>query len=717
MGIIREVLSLEDRFSNAFSRFLNSAQRASQASTGAQQAVDSYARSQQAAGTATQSATIPLEQYRSIAASMERQLIRLNATFDAQMAAQQRLVAAGNQNSTAFSNLDSSLERTGSRIRTVTAEYEALRAQMDSMSGSAQQAAQAQETVNQRMQSGIGTSDSLARGVRNLVSAYAGLRGIKAIVGLADEYANATARINLLTGSLERTRQVQEDIYQAAMRSRSSYQNMTNMVANLGTMAGNAFSGTDELVAFAEQLNKQLVIAGASSTQAKSAIYQLTQGLSLGVLQGSDLRIILQQVPSIAQTIARELDISVGELREMASAGQLTAEVVKESLLGAAKATETKFSAMPVTFSQLVTQIQNILLHTFQPLFDAVGSLAQFLQPHLDTLTSLFYGLAVAVAFYSIAQWIATGAAKAFFAALMAHPVLLAIAVVIGIIVYAISQWIQSVGGIRVAWLIMVNTVLTYWGYFQETFFRGVYAVMNFLDAMGLKFAEAGVAVSNAVIQMRANVLSNIQHMVNGAISLLNQFISKLNAVANTSIPLVEEVTFGAEAQAEAELLKAENERYLSQIRTDNAAKKAEREQNLQNMIAEHEADRQARLNEIAQIQNEMQNQSSGSGFDYGGYGNYDIGDVAKNTGKTAANTSALKKSVDMAQEDLQMLVDLAERQYVAQVNLTSQTPVINVTGQNTGNTAADRTALADAIKTVLLEQRASGTYRAYARV
>lgn len=95
MGIIREVLSLEDRFSNAFSRFLNSAQRASQASTGAQQAVDSYARSQQAAGTATQSATIPLEQYRSIAASMERQLIRLNATFDAQMAAQQRLVAAG----------------------------------------------------------------------------------------------------------------------------------------------------------------------------------------------------------------------------------------------------------------------------------------------------------------------------------------------------------------------------------------------------------------------------------------------------------------------------------------------------------------------------------------------------------------------------------------------------------------------------------------------
>lgn len=94
-----------------------------------------------------------------------------------------------------------------------------------------------------------------------------------------------------------------------------------------------------------------------------------------------------------------------------------------------------------------------------------------------------------------------------------------------------------------------------------------------------------------------------------------------------------------------------------------------------------------------------------------------DIGDIGKSSGKTADNTSALKDAVDMTNEDLQMLVDMAERQYVAQVNLTSQTPVININGQNTGNTAEDRAAMADAIKRILLEQRASGTYRAYARV
>ena len=65
------------------------------------------------------------------------------------------------------------------------------------------------------------------------------------------------------------------------------------------------------------------------------------------------------------------------------------------------------------------------------------------------------------------------------------------------------------------------------------------------------------------------------------------------------------------------------------------------------------------------------------------------LGDIGKNTGKTAGNTSALKDAVDMTNEDLKMLVDMAERQYVAQVNLTAQSPVINITGQNTGRAFA----------------------------
>ena len=75
-----------------------------------------------------------------------------------------------------------------------------------------------------------------------------------------------------------------------------------------------------------------------------------------------------------------------------------------------------------------------------------------------------------------------------------------------------------------------------------------------------------------------------------------------------------------------------------------------------------------------------------------------------------ASDVSAIRKSVDMSQEDLKMLVEQSERRYVNRINLTSQTPVINISGQNTGRTAADRQSLANAIRDILIEQTAAGS-------
>ena len=62
----------------------------------------------------------------------------------------------------------------------------------------------------------------------------------------------------------------------------------------------------------------------------------------------------------------------------------------------------------------------------------------------------------------------------------------------------------------------------------------------------------------------------------------------------------------------------------------------------------------------------------------------------------------------------MKLLVDLAEREYITNVNLTAQTPIINVRGQNSGDTDMDRRLLADAIRDILLEQSASHTDLAY---
>lgn len=77
-------------------------------------------------------------------------------------------------------------------------------------------------------------------------------------------------------------------------------------------------------------------------------------------------------------------------------------------------------------------------------------------------------------------------------------------------------------------------------------------------------------------------------------------------------------------------------------------------------------------------------------------------------------DTAAIKRSVSLAEEDMKLLVDMAERQYVNNINLTAQTPVINVTGQNTGNTEMDRRSLANTIRDIIIEEAASHTDLSY---
>ncbi len=88
---------------------------------------------------------------------------------------------------------------------------------------------------------------------------------------------------------------------------------------------------------------------------------------------------------------------------------------------------------------------------------------------------------------------------------------------------------------------------------------------------------------------------------------------------------------------------------------------------------------------------------------------------VAGNLNSIAGDVRGIKKSVDLSDEDIKSLVDVAERRYVNQVNLTAQTPVITINGANTGRTAQDRRALADAIELVLREQLSSGAARSTA--
>lgn len=533
---------------------------------------------------------------------------------------------------------------------------------------------QAKKTVDQfssSQRTAATSTDTLMRSIKSLIGGYIGLQGLRSLLNLSDTITATTARLDMMNDGLQTTAELNQMIFESAQRSRGSYQQTANLVAKLGTLAGNAFSSNQEIIAFAEQINKQMALSGTTTQEAQAAMLQLTQGLSSGVLRGEELNSVLEQTPMIAQTIANYMGVTTGEMRTLASEGKVTAEVVKNAMLEAAEETNAKFEQMPMTWSQVWTQFQNMAIQALDPVLQLVSLAAN----NMDTLAPIILGVAVALGVYAAATmaanaatWLSVAANRALIATMMKSPFLW-IAVAIGIVVAAIYNWIQSVGGLQTAWLIAKNTVLTAW---EEMQYGAARLSTNFQNMFG---------------QMKVGILVLLESMVNGAIDLINKFIAKVNLIPGVAVDPINHVTFAANAAAE-ELALANN-----------------RNANLAGMRRTFDMQQSQRTAEIAARQAQ-----AGVSANSAGYSPYS--QIANQLSGISDSVAGIEKSVSMSEEDIKSLVDVAERRYVNNINLTAQTPVINITGQNTGHTAADRQNLANTIRDILIEQVSSGSAR-----
>lgn len=174
-------------------------------------------------------------------------------------------------------------------------------------------------------------------------------------------------------GSIE---ELEAKVMASAQRSRAYYMDTAAAVAKLGTNARDAFTNMDEVIAFSELVNKSFVIGGAGAQEQSAAMLQLTQAMASGVLRGEELNSIFENAPGIIQSIADYLDVSIGEIRAMAAEGQLTADVVKNAMFAAADDIETKFSNMPKTWGQIWIGMKNKALSIFNPILNKVNQVA-----------------------------------------------------------------------------------------------------------------------------------------------------------------------------------------------------------------------------------------------------------------------------------------------------------------------------------------------------
>ncbi|MCI9982340.1 tape measure protein [Clostridioides difficile] len=216
-----------------------------------------------------------------------------------------------------------------------------------------------QENFNNKIKQGSEAGSLLVSKLKSIAGIYIGIKGIESITKAADTIASTKARLNLMNDGLQTTEQLNKMIYLSAQSARASYADTAAQVSKLGILAGEAFGSSAEVVKFAELMNKSFVIGGTSASEASAAMYQLTQAMAAGKLQGDEFRSIMENAPLLAEKIAQSMGKGKEALKDLSRTGAITADVVRNALFKASAEIEKKFESMPITFSQALTMMKN----------------------------------------------------------------------------------------------------------------------------------------------------------------------------------------------------------------------------------------------------------------------------------------------------------------------------------------------------------------------
>ena len=778
MAEIREDYILNDRASGPLDKITRAMTGPSNAAYQAQMAGNRLANSMGAAAQSVRAAQGTVKQYESALSGVQGRMIRLDAEFGAHLQRQDALVAAGKQNTAEFQRLDKTMEALGSRIRTLQAQEsilnqglatsqtrlqeaaaaynelsaEAERAaasadrmagntrelnpQMDKLSQNAKEAGREVQQAGNQADKASSSFQKLWSAVRNSALVLGGIRIGKQLLGLSDTLVQTRARIDMMNDGLQTTAELQGAIYQAAQDSRGAFADTADLVGKLGTLAGSAFGSSKEIVAFAEQVNKHLTLSGTNAAGAQAAMLQLTQAMSSGVLRGEELNSILEQTPTIAQSIADYMGLSVGQMRELASEGAISASVVKSAMFAAADETNAKFKQMPMTWAQVWTQFQNMATQALDGVLTGINWLAN----NIQIIGPIVLGLGGAFAVFLLAaNWIniASAATKGLQTAqtmlgnamkvAWAKPLIVisllvgAFFLVIGIIEKVTGTSISAAGAIAgaVYWLasLVINIgvgalnslIQAFWSIFVKPFGGLIEWIVNGFTGGFDNILDAGVNILGKLISAFlefAKIVTKILDAVFGS-----NYTSKLSSLQNK----VE--SWGKNDKAKTWKLEAPTINYREDL-TDSFNRGYDWGSNLSGFTPDFD---------VSGITGGATS-IFGAGMDIAnalGVNPYQLmyndiagsaGDANKALKGISGDVADIKKEVQMDDETLKYLEDRAQRQYVNRVNLTAQTPVINIRGQNTGDTAADRKAIAEAIKQILVEQLASNGNLATAR-
>ena len=714
---IHEKLVVDDAFSATFTKYLRLGNQAADASILAAQAAKNY---------------------QSVLGSLDKKLINANSRMAANIARAKEMKAAGQQQTAEFYKLEAETDNLRSTISRLTTQYaqvseQAIEAEAatralteaqeenaeaaEEAADSAGEAAASQGQFSENLRGAIPSANGFVSSLKKLAAAYISVQGAKKLIGLADTFTQTETRLNAVNDGLQTTEELNQMIYASAQRSRSSYSQMLSTVSQLGTAASSAFNSNAEMVAFAEQLNKQLKLSGTTAEDASSVMTGMQTALMEGSMTAGELNQVLKQAPTIAQTLAEYMGTDVDSLRDLASQGQITSDVIRDALLGSAEDVNAKFAEMPMTFAEAGQMLLNVLQQSIQP---ALQQLTDLLNSPTGQQFLVALGAAAQIAGQALSVLVSILSNVANFIASNFNTILIAAAIIVG--VFALQMLASAIATAAANWplllfiaaVVAVSVALSKMGATASDVFEGIGAVAGWLYAFVYNLIADAWNIVAAFAEFFANVfddpLGAVAHLF---FDIFDAILGVVETVADAIDTLLGTNMAGAVAGFRSKMGKWVDDKFgenaikiermakldSSTVSSDWGAKGRSLGESLEGMS-------------LGDLMGGFDIGTAGGGSSYGGAagGNGSLGGIA-------SDVSDIKDAVDMSNEDIQSLVDMAERRYVNNINLTSQAPVIQISGQNTGNTEADKRNLADTIRDIVIEQVAAGTTRSVARV
>lgn len=459
-----------------------------------------------------------------------------------------------------------------------------------------------QGRFNQEVSAGTQQANELTNTIKRAVAAYVSIQSVGKALNISDELASTTARLNLMNDKLQSTEELTNMVYAAAQNSRGAFSDMAANVAKIGNLAGDAFSSSEQIVVFAEQLNKQMKLSGASTQEASAAMLQLTQSLAKGCMNGDELTSVMENGSAVTKTIAEYMGITQGELKDLAAEGQVTSDIIIAAMLGAADQTNAAFETLPMTWADVWQSMKNSALVAFRPvlqrindlansqavqtfvngaieamavlanivlnIFDLIGTVGGFIADNWSVISPIIYGVIGALAVYAAYLGIVKAIEIASAAASMIHSLAMSakIAVMAAVTGQTMAATAAQMGyngalyACPVVWIIMLlialiaiifavcNAIAKMTGIANSGFgviTGGVNVVIQFFKNLGLTVANIALGIGNAIAALASNMMTafhnaicNVQSWFYNLLSTACSVIENIAAALN-KLPFV----------------------------------------------------------------------------------------------------------------------------------------------------------------------------------